>query len=93
MKEINIDCYGKFHSDQISVVVNGVTANFVYSDFKKAAYQFMLGVFFDYNSLNNRFLRYPFERRICVLSEPLASHYYYNKKRLVRRYKYIFTHD
>ena len=93
MKEINIDCYGRFHSDQISVVVNGITVNFVYNDSKKANLQFMLGVFFDYDSLNRRFIRYPFERRICVLSEPKASHHYYNNEKLVRRYKYIFTHD
>jgi|SaaInlLV_10m_DNA_2_1039722.scaffolds.fasta_scaffold01207_4 hypothetical protein len=93
MREINIDCYGRFHLDKISVEVNGITVNFIYNDLKKANLQFMLGLFFDYHSLNSRFLRYPFERRICVLSEPLASHYYYNKKRLVRRYKYIFTHD
>lgn len=53
----------------------------------------MLGMFLNYHSLTRRFLRYPYDRRICVLMEPLASHHYYKDKSLARRYRYIFTHD
>lgn len=93
MKEINIDCYGRFHLDKISVEVNGITVNFIYNDLEKTNREFILGMYFDYHSLNNLYLRYPFERRVSALMEPLASHHYHSGENLVRRYKYIFTHD
>jgi len=89
---IRIDCYGRHNVARRTGHASGRTVHFVYKE-KPRFGSFHAAMFMNHASLGDEYRRYPLERRIALLLEPLASHPFRDDPRLGERYPWVFTHD
>jgi len=90
--EVLIDCYGRSFADEISVSHQGWKFDFVFNPDKKAGKTFSLAMYLDHAALGKELLKYPANRRICLLLESPISMAFQYAEEFRGRFSKIYTH-
>lgn len=92
MADCNIDCFGEFWLEELSVTAIGTTFHFVYAAGRKPGRRYSMGLFLNDAALNPACFRYPRSRRAALLLESPLRGLFSRPELLERRYDYVFTY-
>lgn len=92
MPDCNIECFGSFWLDELSVTAGGTTFHFVYAANRKPGRRYSLGLFLNDAALNPACFRYPRQRRVALLLESPIRGIFAQPELLERRYRHVFTY-
>ena len=91
---INIDCYGRSYTQDITVQAFGQSYRFIYDERKKTGLRFTAGLFLDRALLHQRCLyRFPAGRRVVVLLESPNEPHFGLAQEIEDSVSVILTHD
>lgn len=90
--DCNVDCFGEFCRDELSVTAAGTRFHFVYAANRKPGRRYSLGLFLNDTALHPACFRYPRRRRVALLLESPIRGIFARPELLQQRYRHVFTY-